>query len=182
MDTRTACSLFRRAIDKRNPYGNSQWRLRWCRGPHGPTGACHKCVQPNARLVNDSPPYLKLKKPPDVINDMVYSPFGAGVATIDHENLVKMYSASPSMLGRGHSLLESGGPVWVIKRLPEVTGTQFFFQSLHSSDHHPHIAVGSVDGTCMTTNTLRSTRRGGIVGLTSSISAWSNHPAAFVHV
>jgi transcription factor C subunit 6 len=50
----------------------------------------------------------------DVINDMTYSPFGAGVATIDHENIVKVYSASPSMLGRGHSLLESGGPVWVI--------------------------------------------------------------------
>lgn len=53
----------------------------------------------------------------DVINDMVYSPYGAGVVTIDHENIVKIYSASPSMLGRGHSLLESGGPVWVIEKI-----------------------------------------------------------------
>ena len=32
---------------------------------------------------------------------------------MDHENTVKAYSASPSMLGRGHSLVEPQGPVWV---------------------------------------------------------------------
>jgi hypothetical protein len=33
--------------------------------------------------------------------------------TIDHENTIKSYSLSPSMLGRGHALLDPGGPVWV---------------------------------------------------------------------
>lgn len=32
---------------------------------------------------------------------------------IDHENMVKAYSASSSMLGRGHSLFEPQGPIWV---------------------------------------------------------------------
>jgi transcription factor C subunit 6 len=48
-----------------------------------------------------------------VINAMAFSPFGGGPITIDHENIVKAYSASPSMLGRGHTLLEPQGPVWV---------------------------------------------------------------------
>ncbi|KAJ6620827.1 hypothetical protein B0H10DRAFT_2020767 [Mycena sp. CBHHK59/15] len=83
----------------------------------------------------------------DVINTMTYSPFGGGPITIDHENIVKIYSVSPSMLGRGHILMEPQGPVW----------------SLTSSDYHPQLAVGSADGVCSTTNTLRSTRRGGSV-------------------
>jgi len=36
---------------------------------------------------------------------------------MDHENTVKVYSASPSMLGRGHSLFEPQGPVWVCNTL-----------------------------------------------------------------
>ena len=44
---------------------------------------------------------------------MAFSPFGGGPITIDHENVVKAYSASPSMLGRGHTLLEPQGPIWV---------------------------------------------------------------------
>ncbi|KAJ6557279.1 hypothetical protein DFH09DRAFT_1163602 [Mycena vulgaris] len=83
----------------------------------------------------------------DVINTMTYSPFGGGPITIDHENIVKVYSVSPSMLGRGHILMEPQGPIW----------------SLHASDYHPQLAVGSADGVCSTTNTLRSTRRGGAV-------------------
>ncbi|KAJ7712442.1 hypothetical protein B0H16DRAFT_1624941 [Mycena metata] len=83
----------------------------------------------------------------DVINTMTYSPFGGGPITIDHENIVKVYSVSPSMLGRGHILMEPQGPIW----------------SLHASDYHPQLAVGSADGACSTTNTLRSTRRGGSV-------------------
>ncbi|EDR03266.1 uncharacterized protein LACBIDRAFT_307508 [Laccaria bicolor S238N-H82] len=66
---------------------------------------------------------------------------------MDHENTVKAYSASPSMLGRGHSLLEPQGPVW----------------SVDASQYHPQLAVGAADGSCSTTNTLRSTRRGGSV-------------------
>ncbi|KAH6902491.1 hypothetical protein BKA70DRAFT_1520930 [Coprinopsis sp. MPI-PUGE-AT-0042] len=42
----------------------------------------------------------------DVINTLTFSPFAAGPITMDHENTVKSYAASPSMLGRGHTLLE----------------------------------------------------------------------------
>ncbi|KAJ7644297.1 hypothetical protein FB45DRAFT_1053081, partial [Roridomyces roridus] len=83
----------------------------------------------------------------DVILAMTYSPFGGGPITIDHENIVKVYSVSPSMLGRGHILMEPQGPIW----------------SLSASDYHPQLAVGSADGVCSTTNALRSTRRGGSV-------------------
>ncbi|KAF9556184.1 hypothetical protein CPC08DRAFT_694740 [Agrocybe pediades] len=83
----------------------------------------------------------------DVLNALAFSPFTGGPITLDHENTVKSYSASPSMLGRGHSLFEPQGPVW----------------SVHASDYHPQLAIGSADGTCSTTNMLRSTRRGGSV-------------------
>jgi transcription factor C subunit 6 len=99
-----------------------------------------------------------------VINTIVYSPFGAGVATIDHENIVKMYSASPSMIGRGHTLLESGGPVCVSHELASVHDMfEPLSQSIGCSDYHPIIAVGSADGSCMTSNVLKSTRKGGLV-------------------
>lgn len=38
-----------------------------------------------------------------------------------------------------------------------------FYQSVHASDYHPQLAVGVTDGSCITTNTLRATRRGGSV-------------------
>lgn len=50
---------------------------------------------------------------PDVIPSMPWSPYAGGPVTIDHENAVKAYSISPSMMGRGHLLLEPAGPVWV---------------------------------------------------------------------
>jgi len=74
---------------------------------------------------------------------MSYSAYGGGLVTIDHENIVKAFVASPSMLGRGHTLLEPQGPVW----------------SISSSEWHPQLCVGSADGSCLTTNLLRSTRR-----------------------
>ncbi|KAI0050874.1 hypothetical protein FA95DRAFT_1587504 [Auriscalpium vulgare] len=83
----------------------------------------------------------------DVITAFPYSPYAGGPVTIDHENIVKAFSVSPSMLGRGHTLMEPAGPVW----------------SLGTSDYHPQLAVGAADGTCSTTNMLRSTRRGGTV-------------------
>ncbi|TEB18204.1 hypothetical protein FA13DRAFT_1804002 [Coprinellus micaceus] len=83
----------------------------------------------------------------DVINTLTFSPYAAGPITMDHENTVKAYAASPSMLGRGHTLLEPLGPVW----------------SIDASDHHPQLAVAAADGTCSTTNMLRSPRRGGSV-------------------
>lgn len=36
-------------------------------------------------------------------------------------------------------------------------------QSLSASDYHPALAIGVADGSCQTTNTLRHTRKGGIV-------------------
>ncbi|KAL0581909.1 hypothetical protein V5O48_000139 [Marasmius crinis-equi] len=81
----------------------------------------------------------------DVINAMTFAPYSGGTITIDHENIVKAYSASPKMLGRGHLLMEPQGP------------------SVSSSDYHAQLAVGSADGSCTTTNTLRSTRRDGPV-------------------
>ncbi|KAF7291665.1 Pre-mRNA splicing factor [Mycena chlorophos] len=83
----------------------------------------------------------------DVVNSMTFSSYGGGPITIDHENIVKVFSLSPSMLGRGHILMEPEGPIW----------------SLNASELHPSIAVGSADGVCSTTNSLRSTRRGGTV-------------------
>ena len=49
----------------------------------------------------------------DAINSITYSPFLSAVVTIDHENIIKSYSVSPSTLGRGHALMDPGGPVWV---------------------------------------------------------------------
>ncbi|KAF9218317.1 hypothetical protein BS17DRAFT_791722 [Gyrodon lividus] len=83
----------------------------------------------------------------DVINSATYSAFAAGPIMIDHDNTVKSYSVSPSMLGRGHILMESDGPVW----------------SVNASEYHPQLAIGSADGSCTTTNLLKSTRRGGAV-------------------
>ncbi|EIN07154.1 hypothetical protein PUNSTDRAFT_104680 [Punctularia strigosozonata HHB-11173 SS5] len=83
----------------------------------------------------------------DVINCMAFSPYSGGPVTIDHENIVKVYSASPLTLGRGHGLMEPNGPVWDVSL----------------SELHPQLAVGAADGSCSTTNMLRSTRRSGLV-------------------
>jgi len=65
---------------------------------------------------------------------MAFSPFGGGPVTIDHENIVKAYSASPSMLGRGHTLLEPQGPVWV-------GFLKSFAPPRHYDDHHVRVSV-----------------------------------------
>ncbi|KAG2355859.1 hypothetical protein BDR07DRAFT_1492612 [Suillus spraguei] len=80
----------------------------------------------------------------DVINSTTYSSFAGGPIMIDHDNTVKVYSISPSTLGRGMyswSLTDQCG----------------------ASDYHAQLAIGSADGSCVTTNTLKSTRRGGSV-------------------
>ncbi|KAG6370220.1 hypothetical protein JVT61DRAFT_12373 [Boletus reticuloceps] len=51
--------------------------------------------------------------PCHIINNATYSMFATGPIMIDHDNTVKSYSVSPSMLGRGHVLMEPDGPVWV---------------------------------------------------------------------
>ena len=47
------------------------------------------------------------------MHSLALSPYSVGPITMDHENTlrVKAYSASPSMLGRGHSLVEPQGSV-----------------------------------------------------------------------
>lgn len=48
-------------------------------------------------------------------------------------------------------------------------------QSIAASDFHPQIAVGSADGTCQTTNMMKSTRRGGAV-------VWNNANTYQLHL
>jgi len=79
----------------------------------------------------------------DTMNSIAFSHYTNGVIGTDGENVVKSFSINPTMLGRGHMILESCGPIW----------------SLGVSDYHAHLAIGCADGSCSTTNTLRSTRR-----------------------
>ncbi|KAI0723855.1 hypothetical protein C8T65DRAFT_627670 [Cerioporus squamosus] len=83
----------------------------------------------------------------DVVTTISFSPYTGSAITIDHENIIKAYSLSPVMLGRGHTIIEPNGPIW----------------SIAASDHHPQLAIGVTDGSCMTTNTMRTTRRGGLI-------------------
>lgn len=83
----------------------------------------------------------------DVVPCITYSQYQGGPITVDHENMIKAYSLSPTMLGRGHALLEPEGPSW----------------SLSASAYHPQLAVGCSDGSCLTTNMARTTRRGNVI-------------------
>ncbi|KAI8982792.1 hypothetical protein BD414DRAFT_515960 [Trametes punicea] len=83
----------------------------------------------------------------DIVTAMEYSPYTGSAITIDHENMIKAFSVTPTMLGRGHTIFEPNGPIW----------------SISASDYHPQLAIGVTDGSCLTTNTLRTTRRGGLV-------------------
>ena len=47
------------------------------------------------------------------MNDISFSPYIPGVISIDHENSVKVFSAAPSLLGKGHSMFNANGPTWV---------------------------------------------------------------------
>ncbi|KAF8584107.1 hypothetical protein K439DRAFT_1346874 [Ramaria rubella] len=78
---------------------------------------------------------------------VAFSQHVGGPLAPDHENTIKNFGMSPSTLGRGHAILEPSGPAW----------------SIATSEFHSQIAVGSADGTCQTTNIMKSTRRGGAV-------------------
>ncbi|KIY47203.1 hypothetical protein FISHEDRAFT_45794, partial [Fistulina hepatica ATCC 64428] len=60
---------------------------------------------------------------------------------VDHDNIIKLYSMTPSTLGRSNTLMEPQGP------------------SVATSDYQPQLAVGSADGSCTTTNILRGSRK-----------------------
>lgn len=49
----------------------------------------------------------------DVMNSITYSHYAGGVVGSDGENIMKAFSIHPTMLGRGHVILESSGPIWV---------------------------------------------------------------------
>lgn len=40
-------------------------------------------------------------------------PYSGGPVTVEHDNLVKVYSLHGDVLGRGHISAETKGPVWV---------------------------------------------------------------------
>ncbi|KIY46871.1 hypothetical protein FISHEDRAFT_46417 [Fistulina hepatica ATCC 64428] len=83
----------------------------------------------------------------DIIHTIAFSPYLSGIVTVDHDNIIKLYSMTPSTLGRSNTLMEPQGPVW----------------SVATSDYHPQLAVGSADGSCTTTNTLRGSRKGSTI-------------------
>ncbi|KAI0831441.1 hypothetical protein BC628DRAFT_1336499 [Trametes gibbosa] len=88
-----------------------------------------------------------LNRTRDLVMAMEFSTYTGSAVTVDHENMIKAYSVSPSTLGRGHTVLEPNGPIW----------------SLSASDYHPQLAIGVTDGSVLITNTMRTTRRGGLV-------------------
>ncbi|KAG8967024.1 hypothetical protein FRC03_010871 [Tulasnella sp. 419] len=81
----------------------------------------------------------------DTINSVVFSPWCGGPITIEGEIAVKWYSMLPHVIGRGHGVLQTSGPVW----------------ALSASDYHPYLASASTDGSCCTTNVFKATRRRG---------------------
>ncbi|KAI0747289.1 hypothetical protein BC629DRAFT_1299009 [Irpex lacteus] len=85
----------------------------------------------------------------DVVNTVCFSTYAGGPISID-QGLVKAISFAPTMLNKGHTVTEPEAPVWCI-------------------DYHPVLAIGVADGSCQTTNTLRHTRKGGIVPFMSHI-------------
>ncbi|KIP08890.1 hypothetical protein PHLGIDRAFT_68606 [Phlebiopsis gigantea 11061_1 CR5-6] len=82
----------------------------------------------------------------DALNTVCFSPYNGGPLTID-QSYVKAISIAPLLLNKGHTLLDTDGPVWHIG----------------ASDYHPQIACAVTDGNLVTTNTFRNTRRGGSV-------------------
>lgn len=61
-----------------------------------------------------------VERVPDAVHSMSYSAYTVGVVTID-QNAVKTHTVNPTMLARGHLLLETGGPVWVSSRIFLIT-------------------------------------------------------------
>ncbi|CAE7158393.1 unnamed protein product [Rhizoctonia solani] len=80
----------------------------------------------------------------DVIQAVAFSAYGAGIISNEHENMVKFTGLHPLVLGRGHNVSESRGPIWDIA----------------TSDLHPQVAVASSDGTLTIANLLKYVRKG----------------------
>ncbi|KAF8750094.1 WD40 repeats protein [Rhizoctonia solani] len=80
----------------------------------------------------------------DVIQAVAFSAYGAGIISNEHENMIKYTGLHPLVLGRGHNVTESRGPIWDIA----------------TSDLHPQVAVASSDGTLTIANLLKYARKG----------------------
>lgn len=115
MDSRAPYRWVRRTQSIRGSNHHREWWVRRLRVPHRHSGATREHCQPDTRRVPlPSPSCLNSNcHRIDVINSAVYSTFATGPIMIDHDNTVKSYSVSPSVLGRGHILMEPDGPVWV---------------------------------------------------------------------
>ena len=48
----------------------------------------------------------------DVANTVCYAPYAGGPVSVD-QGQVKATSFAPSMLNKGHTIIEPEGPVWV---------------------------------------------------------------------
>jgi transcription factor C subunit 6 len=107
--------------------------------------------------------------------DIASGPYVGGALAVEHENVLKAFSMHADVLGRGHTVSETRGPIWV-RRDPGIpTARQYCFnlnlQSISTSDYHPYVATAAADGTCMTVNMLKPLRRGGVVvSVTSGMS------------
>lgn len=53
-----------------------------------------------------------------MINSIGFSHHVGGFLASDNENTVKDFGLTPLLLGRGHSLIDLDGPVWVSHVLP----------------------------------------------------------------
>lgn len=51
--------------------------------------------------------------PSDVAYDIASGPYVGGALAIEHENVLKAFSMHADIFGRGHTVSETGGPVWV---------------------------------------------------------------------
>lgn len=126
----------------RTPNTSAEGRLLFKDDPNLlSTGGYDGCVM--VVDLNDGSSYLINNRTRDVIYSVAYSSFSVGVVTTDLDFTVKSFFLVPSMLGKGHIVMEAAGPVW----------------DIHTSDYHPHVATAAADGSVQTTNMLRSTRR-----------------------
>ncbi|GJE90687.1 hypothetical protein PsYK624_068310 [Phanerochaete sordida] len=82
----------------------------------------------------------------DAINLVRFSTYCGGHISVD-QGYLKAISLSPVLLNKGHTILDPEGPVW----------------DVGASDYHPQVAAAVADGSVITTNTMRNTRRGGSV-------------------
>jgi transcription factor C subunit 6 len=115
-------------------------------------------------------PRLKCITFPDLVSGLTYSTYSLSFGAVGNDSTVKGFSVSPALLGRGNTILEPEGFVWVSLCTPScreyATDQQ---QSLHASCLHAQLAAGSADGSCVTTNTLKPMRGGGKAVMSMSI-------------